>query len=118
MKQARFPTDWASTEISDDMWYLEYYKEGTVFELYNFIYKNIPPSVDVFEQYLKDTDSDYYDSDGYTISEEAVPSTVSPTSATSAQPPETRQAPADTIPNLILDPVTQPSLETETDRVI
>ncbi len=118
MKQARFPTDWASTEISDDMWYLEYYKEGTVFELYNFIYKNIPPTVDVFEQYLKDTDSDYYDSDGYTISEEAVPLTVSVTSATSAKPPETRQAPADTIPDLILDPVTQPSLETETDRVI
>lgn len=81
MKQARFPTDWASTEVSGDMWYLDYFKEGTIFELHNFIYNDIPPTPQIFEKYLKDTDSDYYDSDGYPKPEDLVlpaPKTTTP----------------------------------------
>lgn len=72
MKQARFPTDWASTEVSGDMWYLDYYKDGTIYELHNFIYNDINPTPKIFEKYLKDTDSDYYDSDGYPKSEDKI----------------------------------------------
>ena len=45
MKQARFPPTGHPPRFRRYV-VPEYYKEGTVFELYNFIYKNIP-SVDV-----------------------------------------------------------------------
>lgn len=49
MKQSRFPTDWNLTEVNDpEAWYISYDKAATIWEMGNFIYKDIIPDQTYF----------------------------------------------------------------------